>query len=113
LVAGEEKALEVTAENTKCMVRCRAQNAGQIHNLKKGNKSFEGLGQFRYLATTITYQNSILIEIKSRMKSGKACCHSVQNILRSFCCTKIYRLRYTEVYFCLLFCNGVKLGRSL
>jgi len=53
LVAGEEKALEVTAENTKCMVRRRAQNEGQIYNLKMGNKSFESLGQFRYLATTL------------------------------------------------------------
>ena len=89
MVAGEQKALEVSAENTKCMVRRRAQNAGQIHNLKMVNKSSERVGQFRYLATTLTDQNSILIEIKSRLKSGSACCHSVQNILCSRCYKKI------------------------
>ena len=88
MVAGE-KALEVTAKNTKCMVRRSAQNAGQIHNFKMGNKSFGKVGQFRYLATTLTYQNSILIEIKSRLQSGTACYHSVQNILCSVCYTKI------------------------
>jgi len=33
------------------------------------------------LGTTITDQNSITEEIKSRFKSGNACCHSVQNVL--------------------------------
>jgi hypothetical protein len=89
LVAGEEKALKVTAENTKCMVRRRAQNSGQIHNLKMGNTSFQSVGQFRYLATILTDQNSILTEIKSRLTSGNACYHSVQNILCSICYTKI------------------------
>ena len=27
------------------------------------------------------------------------------------CCPKIWKLRYTEIWFCLLFCMGVKLGR--
>jgi len=33
--------------------------------------------------TVLTNQNSIQEEIKSRMKSGNACYHSVQNILSS------------------------------
>ena len=65
MVAGEKKAPDVTAQNTKCMLRRRAHNAGQIHNLKMGNKSFERVGQFRYLATTLTDHNSILTEIKA------------------------------------------------
>jgi len=36
-----------------------------------------------YLGTTLTNQNSILEEIKSRLKSGNACYHLVQNILSS------------------------------
>jgi len=34
----------------------------------------------KYLGTTLTNQNSVQEEIKSRLKSGNACCHSVQNI---------------------------------
>jgi len=35
------------------------------------------------LGTTLTNQNSIQEEIKSRLKSGTACYHSVQNLLSS------------------------------
>ena len=35
------------------------------------------------MGTKLTSQNSILEEIKSRLKSGSACYHSVQNILSS------------------------------
>jgi len=48
------------------------------------------------MGTTLTNKKSIEEEIKSRVKSGNACCHSVQNILS--CCLlsknikiKIYR----------------------
>ena len=36
--------------------------------------------QFKYWGTTSTYQNSIHEEIKSRLKSGNACHHLVQNL---------------------------------
>jgi hypothetical protein len=39
--------------------------------------------QLKYLGTTLTSQNSIQEEIKSRLKAGSACHHSVQNILSS------------------------------
>ena len=39
--------------------------------------------EFNYLRTTLTYKNSIQEEIKSRLKSGNACYHSVQNLLSS------------------------------
>ena len=35
------------------------------------------------MGTTLTNQNSIQEEIKSRLKSGNACYHSVQNLLSS------------------------------
>jgi len=41
------------------------------------------LDEFKYLETTLKNQNSIQDEIKSRMKSGNACYHSVQNLLSS------------------------------
>ena len=45
------------------------------------NSTFERVEGFKYLGTTLTYQNSIAEEIKSRLRSGNACYHSVQNLL--------------------------------
>ena len=44
-------------------------------------KSFERVEEFKYLETTLTYQNSIQKEIKSRLKSLNAFYHSVQSLL--------------------------------
>ena len=57
------------------------QNAGQNHDIKTYNKSSERVEQFKYFRTTLTHKNSIQEEIKSRLKSGNACYHSVQNPL--------------------------------
>jgi len=43
------------------------QNAGCSHNVKMGNSSFERVEEFTYLGITITNQNSIQEEIKSRL----------------------------------------------
>ena len=53
------------------------QNAGRSHNTKTDGKSFVRVEQLRYLGTTITNQNYIQEEIKSRLKLGNACYHSV------------------------------------
>jgi hypothetical protein len=39
--------------------------------------------KFRYLGTTVTKQDCILEEIKSRLNSVNACYHAVQNLLSS------------------------------
>ena len=44
--------------------------------------------EFKHLRTTLTNQNSIQEEIKSRLKSGNACYHSVQNLLSSWLLSK-------------------------
>jgi len=61
----------------------RDHNAGRSQNIKTDNNSFQMLEEFKYLGTTLTNQNSIQEEIKTSLKSGNACYHSVQNLLSS------------------------------
>ena len=46
---------------------------------------------FKNLGTTLTNQNSIQKEIKSRLKLGNACYHSVQNLLSSSLLAKKFK----------------------
>jgi hypothetical protein len=70
VVAAKKIGLEVNADKTKYMVMSRDQNAGRTHNMKIDNSSFKRVDEFKYLGTTLTNQNSIQEEIKSRLKSG-------------------------------------------
>jgi len=96
IVASKEIGLEVNVDKSKYMLMSRVQNAGQSHSIKIDNSSFEKLEVFRYLGTTLTNQNSFQEEFKSRLKSGNACYHQVQNLsfsnlLSSNLKIKIYR----------------------
>jgi len=51
--------------------------------VRTDNSTFERVEEFKYLGTTLTNQNSITEEIKSILRSGNACYHSVQNLLSS------------------------------
>jgi hypothetical protein len=62
------------------MLLPRRQNAGQNHDIKIANISFENVEQFRYLGTTVRNQNLIEKEIKRRLNSSNACYHSVKNL---------------------------------
>jgi hypothetical protein len=107
-----EIVLEVSADETKYMFMSRDQNAGRNQSVKIDNSTFERVEEFKYLGTTLTNQNSIQDEIKSRLRSGNACYHSVQSLLSSRLLSKNLKTKiYIELQFCLLFCMGVKLGR--
>jgi len=82
-VASKEIILERNVERTKYMVMSGEQNAVQNHNRQLDNKSFERMERFKYLATSLTSKNSSQEKIKSILKSGNACYHSVQNLLFS------------------------------
>jgi len=75
------------------MVMSRDQNAGRTHSMMTDNSSFERVDEFKYLGTTFTNQNSIQEEIKSRLKSGNACYHSVQNLLSSSLLSKNLKIK--------------------
>jgi hypothetical protein len=51
----------------------RYRNSGQNQNIRIANESFENVATFIYLGTTLTNQNDIHDEIKSRLNSGNAC----------------------------------------
>ena len=93
VIASKEAGLEVQvyADKTKYMVMSRNQNTGRSHNIKNDNRSFERVEEFKYLGTTLTNQNSIVEEIKSRLNSGNSCYHSVQNLLSSRLLSKKFK----------------------
>jgi len=57
----------------------------------------ERVEQFKYLGTTLTNQNSMQEEIKSRLKSGNACYHSVQNLLSSSLLSKNVKIKVHRI----------------
>jgi hypothetical protein len=75
--------LEINAEKTKYMFMSCYPNSGQNQNIRIANESFEKVATFKYLGTTLTNQNDFHDKIKSRLNSGNACYHSVQNLLSS------------------------------
>ena len=75
------------------MVIPRDQNAGRSYIIKTNNSSFERVEQFKYLGTILTNQKSIQEEIKSRLKSGNSCNHSVQNLLSSSLLSKNLKIK--------------------
>jgi hypothetical protein len=85
--------LEINAEKTKYMIMSRYPNSGQNQNIRTANESFENVATFKYLGTTLTNQNDIHDEIKSRLNSGNACYYSVQNILSSRLISKNLKIK--------------------
>jgi hypothetical protein len=53
------------------------QKAGERHSIKTVNRSYEDVAKFKHLGTTITDQNCMHEEIKSRVNAGNACYYSV------------------------------------
>jgi hypothetical protein len=86
--ASRDNGLEINAEKTQYMIMSRHPNSGQNQNIRIANELFENVAKFKYLGTTLTNQNDIHDEIKSRLNSGNACYHSVQNLLSSHLISK-------------------------
>ena len=97
VAATKETGLEVNAHKTKYMAMFRDQNAGRIHSMMMDNSPIERVEEFRYLGTTLTNQNFIQEEIKSRLKLGNACFYSVQNLLSSSLLSKTSKIKIYRV----------------
>jgi hypothetical protein len=83
LEASRDIGLEINAEKTKYMIISCHLNSGQNQNIRIANESFEKGTKFKYLGTTLTNQNDIRDEIKSRLNSGNACYYSGQHLFSS------------------------------
>jgi len=82
------------------VVLYREQNAGRNHSMNTENRSLEIVDDFKYLVITLTKQNCIKEEIKSILKSGNACCHSVQNRFSSSRLSKNLKTLYNYIFAC-------------
>jgi hypothetical protein len=76
LEASRDIGLEINAEKTQHMIMSRHPNPGQNLNIRIANELFENVAKFKYLGTTLTNQNYVHDEIKSRLNSGNACYYS-------------------------------------
>jgi hypothetical protein len=104
VAATKEIGLEANTDKTKYMVMSRDRNAGRSHGVKTDNSSIARVEELKYLGATLSDQNSIQEEIKSRLKLGNDCYHSVQNLLSSRLLSrnlkiKIYRTIILPVFF--------------
>jgi hypothetical protein len=96
LEANRDMGLEINAEKTKYMIMSHHPNSGQNQNRRITKESFEKVVKFKYLGITLTNQNDIHDEIKSRLNLGNACYYLFQNLMSSHLIsrnlkTKIYK----------------------
>jgi hypothetical protein len=91
--ASKEVGLEINVKKSKHKLLSRHQNIGRNRDIKIANRSFRNVSQFKYLGMTVTNQNLIQEEIKSRLNSGNACYHSVQKLLSSRLLSKNLKIR--------------------
>jgi hypothetical protein len=67
LESSRDIGLEINAEKTKYMIMSLYPNSGQNQDIRIANESFENVAKLKYLGTTLTNQNYIRDEIKSRL----------------------------------------------
>jgi hypothetical protein len=79
--ASKEVGLEVNPGKKNVYVKVTYQKAGKRHSIKIDNRSFENVTALGYLEATITNQNSMNEEIKSKINSGNYRYNSVQSLV--------------------------------
>jgi hypothetical protein len=86
LDASKEIGLEVNSEKTKYMSTSRHQTAGQSNYIRVANKSFVKVAKLKYLGATLTDQNFIHEEIRSRLNSGMVATTQFRIFCLPICC---------------------------
>ena len=71
------------------------------------NSTLEREEEFKNLGTTLKNQNSIAEEITSRLRSGNACYHSVQNLLSSRLLSKNLKIKIYRTIILPVVLHGV------
>jgi hypothetical protein len=113
LQANRDVSLQIDVEKTKYMIMSHHPNSGQNQNIRIANESYEKVAKFKYLGMTITNQNDIYDEIKSRLNSGNACYCSVQNLLSPCLTSKNIKIKIYKTVILPVVLYGCKLGLSL
>jgi UDP-galactopyranose mutase len=90
----------------------RHQSAGHSNYIRVANKPFEKVSKFRYLGATLTDQNFIHEEIRSRLNSGNACYYAVHNLSSSRLLSRNVKIKINKTIILPVFCMGVKPGLS-
>jgi hypothetical protein len=107
LEASRDIGLEVNAEKTKYIIMSCYPNSGQNQNIRKANESFEKVAKFKYLGMTLTNQNDIRDEIKSRLNSN-VCYYSAQNLLSSHLTSKNLKIKIYKTVILPVVLDGCK-----
>jgi hypothetical protein len=74
--------------------------------VKIDNSSIERVEEFKYLGAALKDQNSNREEIKSRLKLGNFCYHSVQNFLSSSLLSKNLKIKIYKIIIVAVFLYG-------
>jgi hypothetical protein len=74
--------LAVNPEKTKCMLMSRSERRKK-YSMKIVIRCFENVAKFRCFRINLIDQNCMHEDIKSRLNSRNACCHSVHSLLSS------------------------------
>jgi hypothetical protein len=64
------------------------------------NRSFESVEKFKYFGTTLTDQNCMQDEIKSKLNLGNACYRSIQSLMSSRLLSRNVKALAVALYGC-------------
>jgi sorting nexin-29 len=87
--------LLVNERNTKCMFMTAAGNMRKPHNLKIGNKEFDGVSEFKYFGNIIENNNRNDRCIRERIQAGNKAYYANLQMLRS---KIIFRRSKLQIY---------------